>query len=111
MVGVVIFLELDWCKTIAGKGGWRRQLLDEFTYIIWIYIRHYDKEAYTYLPNLTSRSLVNWVILVDLNLHSTPRREFRDYDRVRNLLEDHRVGFAPESIVVGMEVCSGNDKG
>lgn len=39
MVGVIIFLELDWCKTISGEGGWSGQLLGEFTYIIRIYIR------------------------------------------------------------------------
>ena len=54
--------------------------------------------------------MVDWVILINLNLHTTPRCELRYNNRVRNLPENIRVGFASEAVVVCMKICSGNNE-
>ncbi len=49
------------------------------------------------------------VVVVNLDLDAALRGELRYDDLVRDLLEDCRVGLAPETIVESVQVRSGND--
>jgi hypothetical protein len=60
-------------------------------------------------PTISASSL-DGLVVADLDLHAAPRCEFWDNHRVSYLLEDGWVGLAPQPVVVGVEVCSGNDE-
>ena len=53
--------------------------------------------------------ILHRLVLVDLHLHTALRGEFGDEDAICDLLEDDRICFATQAIVVRMKVSSSDD--
>ena len=116
VVGIIILLKLNGVKAISDKRRGGRKFLDEVLKVSAFGFS--DKSATCSIHKgefgmieFTSGLILDWVILIDLNLHPTPGCELRNDNVVCDLLEYSRIGLASQSIVEGMQVCSSNDEG
>lgn len=54
------------------------------------------------IARTTTTLLLNWIIIIDLNLNTTPGDKFRDNNFVCDLLEYNRICLSSQTIVVRM---------